>query len=56
MDEVLLPMVLTVAIWLLSIVTGFLVLWAVIRGAVLSALRTRAAEQRSEQGNSAAQV
>lgn len=47
MENVLLPILMTAAIWTLLIATGFLALWGVIRGAVRSALRAHASEQHS---------
>lgn len=41
-----LMLVLSVAVWLLGVAVSLLILWAIIRGAVLSALRKYASETR----------
>lgn len=45
MPDTTLALILWVVIWLLSIIITLWILWAIIRGAVLSALRKHSEEQ-----------
>lgn len=50
MDEATLTLVLTVVIWLIGVIVTLWILWAIIRSAVLSALRKHADEERESGG------
>lgn len=51
MDNASLMLLLTVVFSLLGTIVSLWILWAIIRGAVLSALRKHADEQRAAAGN-----
>lgn len=46
----ILMLVLSITVWLLVVIITLLILWAIIRGAVLSALRKHHREVRAEAG------
>lgn len=45
LDEFTLTLVLTIVVWLLGVIITLWILWAIIRGAVLSALRKHEEEK-----------
>ncbi|WP_446428336.1 hypothetical protein [Leucobacter sp. 1207-22] len=50
MDYFTIAIIGRIAFWLFGVIVGLWILWAIIRGAVLSALRKHAEEMTDQQG------